>query len=586
MGVGDQVPPAIAQLGAQVELLDADALAWGNLGQYDAIVTGVRAYERRRRPRANNRRLLDYAENGGTLIVQYNKTEFNEAQYGPFPREGQFGPRHRRDRAGRGARSRRIRSSTFPNKIGDATWKDWVQERGLYFLGEKDARYVDLVQLQDPFPANTGMKRGALVEAKVGKGRWIYVGLGLWRQLPAGTDGAYQLLANLISVGKAPARGEVVADSPDVLVVGAGPAGTTAARALARRRSPRAPARSRPVPTQQAVRRRDHHARARSGSRTCRPRSNGSTTHYISRLYLEGPRAVASVLTSPTPAVVAVRRMEFDWRWRSCAVESGAELVEDAWVSTGRRRRRRRAGRDARRARVRGRTTWWPPTASTASWRAGSASSRLGRAAVALDMMEESPDDAAARRSRPTRCGCRMGRAAPTATATSSRSATTPTSASAACSRTSATRVALPPYEMQQQFVAELRRRGLVDGAVEPRGFHALPSPGRRSDSADRARPRSRRGRRGRIRQCLHGRGDLLRDGVGRAGRPRDPGRRGASTIRGGERRRRAVRARMARRDRRGAAGLGADPEVPVPRLRAHRRRGGRRGRAPRGGRR
>jgi hypothetical protein len=78
-----------------------------------------------------------------------------------------------------------------------------VQERGLYFLGEKDAIYVDLVQLQDPFPANSGMKRGALVEARVGKGRWIYLGLGLWRQLPAGTDGAYQLLANLISAGKA-----------------------------------------------------------------------------------------------------------------------------------------------------------------------------------------------------------------------------------------------------------------------------------------------------------------------------------------------------------------------------------------------
>jgi len=95
---------------------------------------------------------------------------------------------------------------TFPNRIGEATWKDWVQERGLYFLGEKDARYIDLVQLQDPFPANSGMKRGALVEARVGKGRWIYVGLGLWRQLPAGTDGAYQLLANLISVGKAPLK--------------------------------------------------------------------------------------------------------------------------------------------------------------------------------------------------------------------------------------------------------------------------------------------------------------------------------------------------------------------------------------------
>ena len=75
-----------------------------------------------------------------------------------------------------------------------------MQERGLYFLGEKDSRYRDLVALADPFPANSGEKRGALVEAQYGKGRWVYVGLGLWRELPAGVPGAYQLLANLISL--------------------------------------------------------------------------------------------------------------------------------------------------------------------------------------------------------------------------------------------------------------------------------------------------------------------------------------------------------------------------------------------------
>ena len=90
---------------------------------------------------------------------------------------------------------------TFPNRIGADAWRGWVQERGLYFLGERDSRYVDLVQLEDPFPYNKGIKQGALVEARHGKGRWIYVGLGLWRQLPAGTDGAYRLLANLISLG-------------------------------------------------------------------------------------------------------------------------------------------------------------------------------------------------------------------------------------------------------------------------------------------------------------------------------------------------------------------------------------------------
>jgi hypothetical protein len=205
MGVGDQVPPAIAQLGAQVDLLDADALAWGNLAQYDAIVTGVRAYERRADLKANNRRLIEYAQKGGTLIVQYNKMEFNESQYGPYPAKVSSS-RVTDETATVEIMAPTNPIFTFPNRIGEATWKGWVQERGLYFLGEKDPKYVDLVQLQDPFPANSGMKKGALVEAKVGKGRWIYVGLGLWRQLPAGTDGAYQLLANLIGVGKAPLR--------------------------------------------------------------------------------------------------------------------------------------------------------------------------------------------------------------------------------------------------------------------------------------------------------------------------------------------------------------------------------------------
>ena len=86
MGVGDQVPPAIEQLGAKVQMLTADDLAWGDLSRFGVIVTGVRAYERRDDLRANNARLLDYVKNGGTMIVQYNKFEFNDAQYGPYPR--------------------------------------------------------------------------------------------------------------------------------------------------------------------------------------------------------------------------------------------------------------------------------------------------------------------------------------------------------------------------------------------------------------------------------------------------------------------------------------------------------------------
>jgi hypothetical protein len=203
-GVGDQVPPAIEQLGAKLSFIEQDELAWGDLSKYDVIVTGVRAYERRDDLRAYNRRLIDYARRGGTVIVQYNKYEFNQSQYGPYPAQ---------------VSGNRVSDETvpvkilvpghpafnFPNKLGASTWANWAQERGLYFLGQKDPKYVDLVSMTDSFQDNPGEKLGSLVEARVGDGRWLYLGLGLWRQLPAGTAGAYELLANLLSLPKAPA---------------------------------------------------------------------------------------------------------------------------------------------------------------------------------------------------------------------------------------------------------------------------------------------------------------------------------------------------------------------------------------------
>ena len=200
MGVGDQVPPAIEQLGATVHLLTDADLASGDLTRYDVIVTGVRAYERRRDLRAYNQRLIDFAERGGTVIVQYNKFEFNQAQYGPYPAKVS-GDRVTDEHAPVTVLVPDHPVFNQPNKITAAAWDHWVQERGLYFLGERDPRYVDLVEATDPFPFNAGAKRGALVEARVGTGRWVYVGLNLWRQLPAGTEGAYELLANLLSLG-------------------------------------------------------------------------------------------------------------------------------------------------------------------------------------------------------------------------------------------------------------------------------------------------------------------------------------------------------------------------------------------------
>ncbi len=207
-GVGDEVPTAIRQLGAELDFLDEDNLAEGDLSRYDVIVTGVRAYLNRQDLRAYNRRLLDYVAEGGTLVVQYNKMEFNDAQWGPYAKKVSnnrvtveetpiqiLAPDHPLFNA--------------PNRITTDDWGGWVQERGLYFLAEEgDPRYQELLAAEDPWEYNRGVKKGMLVEARYGKGRWIYVGLGLFRQLPAGVPSAYKLLANLLSLGRTSPSGE------------------------------------------------------------------------------------------------------------------------------------------------------------------------------------------------------------------------------------------------------------------------------------------------------------------------------------------------------------------------------------------
>ncbi|HYY05273.1 MAG TPA: PIG-L family deacetylase, partial [Candidatus Limnocylindria bacterium] len=191
MGAGDEVAAAIAQLGAPVTLLGPDDLAYGDLSRYTTIVTGIRAYQTRADLRSYHRRLLRYVEQGGHLVVQYNKFEFNAVappvNGGPPARtDSPFAPYPA------AVSSNRISDETAPvkvllpqhplltepNRIGPQDWEDWVQERGLYFLEARDPRYDELVSMADPFPENPGEKKGALVDARVGRGSWTYVGLG------------------------------------------------------------------------------------------------------------------------------------------------------------------------------------------------------------------------------------------------------------------------------------------------------------------------------------------------------------------------------------------------------------------------
>jgi hypothetical protein len=211
MGSGDALADAVRQLGVPVTLLSADDLRFGDLSRFTTIVTGIRAYETRDDLRSSHERLMRWVEAGGHLVVQYNRAAFNRlspddaaspegtpSPYVPYPA---FVTSERI--SDENAPVRLLAPAhpllTTPNRIGAADWQGWVQERGIQFLAARDPRYEELLAATDPFPYNPGEKRGMLVDARVGKGTWTYVGLVLFRQVPAGVPGGWRLLANLVS---------------------------------------------------------------------------------------------------------------------------------------------------------------------------------------------------------------------------------------------------------------------------------------------------------------------------------------------------------------------------------------------------
>ena len=197
-GASDRVPEFLRQVGVPVELLGPEQLQSGDLGRYDAIVLGSRAYETDPALLRANRRLLDYARNGGVVIVQYQQTGYFEGKFAPFPLELSRPP----DRVTDETAAVQILDPTspvfnVPNKIGPADWEGWVQERGLSFAHAWDPAYTPLLSMKDP---DTPDLKGGLLVARVGKGVYVYTGLALFRQLPAGVPGAYRLFANLLAL--------------------------------------------------------------------------------------------------------------------------------------------------------------------------------------------------------------------------------------------------------------------------------------------------------------------------------------------------------------------------------------------------
>jgi hypothetical protein len=214
----EPIPDALRMLGIQVDLLDAQGLAFRDLSKFDAIVVGVRAYELRPDLPGANQRLLDYASKGGTLLVQYQRDfAWDRAAFAPYPALiSPPAPSGREESATAPRPLPRITDENSPvkflkpndpllnrpNKITQADFKGWVQERGLYFWTQFDPKYTALLAMNDPGEPD---QNGAIVYTRYGKGFYIYTGVAFFRQLPEGVPGAYRLFVNLLSASR-PAR--------------------------------------------------------------------------------------------------------------------------------------------------------------------------------------------------------------------------------------------------------------------------------------------------------------------------------------------------------------------------------------------
>ena len=203
MGSGDDVPASLEHLGIKVGFLTAADLAGGDLSRYDVIILGVRTYAVRDDLRTYNNRLLEYARNGGVVIVEYNTPEYDR-NYGPYPYVMGNNPEEVTDEASQvDILAPENPVFNWPNKITENDFRGWVEERGSKWMQSWDPRYQALLSTHDPDQAP---QKGGLLYAKYGKGIYVYNAYAFYRQLPEGVPGAYRIFANMVSLPKNPSK--------------------------------------------------------------------------------------------------------------------------------------------------------------------------------------------------------------------------------------------------------------------------------------------------------------------------------------------------------------------------------------------
>lgn len=206
MGSGDDVATGLQQLGVSLTLLGPDDVSYGNLKQYNVIITGIRAFEVRKDLATSSPRLDEYVKEGGYLIVQYSRPGGMALPWSPLPMDMGDGPRVSVEEA---PVEMLVPGHPFfnsPNKITSEDFAGWVQERGTYFMQTWDPQFTALLASNDPGEPS---QKGGMLVASHGKGMYAYTGYVWFRQLPAGNPGAYRMFANLVSLSNSnqPAAG-------------------------------------------------------------------------------------------------------------------------------------------------------------------------------------------------------------------------------------------------------------------------------------------------------------------------------------------------------------------------------------------
>lgn len=198
-GAGDSVAEAIAEMGYAVTFLSEEELTEDKLRELDAVVIGVRALNVRKELVERMPVLFKYVEQGGNVIVQYNRPDnIPQDKLAPYSLHISSNRITDENSAVRFLAPDHPVLNT-PNKITADDFTGWVQERGIYFPDQWDKAFTPILAASDP---NESPLEGGLLVAKHGKGHFVYTGLVWFRQLPAGVPGAYRLFANLLSLGK------------------------------------------------------------------------------------------------------------------------------------------------------------------------------------------------------------------------------------------------------------------------------------------------------------------------------------------------------------------------------------------------